>query len=227
MAKDFDALEDSNRSGNPSIHEISPPTRRTVLRRAAATALLAPLASTLLPGCTTPPGRVRSDPLLGFRGVAVSTADTVVVPEGYTAQVIAPWGDPVGLASGSPPFSHDASNSAAEQAAQLGMHHDGIHYFALNGSQSGLLVINHEYTDDGLLHAGGMQPWTADKVAKSQAAHGVSVIEVVQKAGRWEVVTPSPWARRITARTPVAVSGAAAGHPLMQTEADPSELVKI
>lgn len=41
MAKDFDTLEDSNRSGNPSIHEISPPTRRTVLRGAAATALLA------------------------------------------------------------------------------------------------------------------------------------------------------------------------------------------
>ncbi|MBL8312701.1 MAG: PhoX family phosphatase [Rubrivivax sp.] len=222
MAKDFDTLEDSNRSGNPSIHEISPPTRRTVLRGAAATALLAPLASALLPGCTTSPGAARSDSLLGFRGVAVSTADTVVVPEGYTAQVIAPWGDPVGLASGSPPFSHDASNSAAEQAAQLGMHHDGIHYFALNGSQSGLLVINHEYTDDGLLHAGGMQPWTAEKVAKSQAAHGVSVIEVVQKAGRWEVVTPSPWARRITARTPMGVSGAAAGHPLMQTVADPS-----
>ena len=46
---------------------------------------------------------------------------------------------------------------------------------ALN-AQRGLLAINHEYTDDGLLHAGGMDPWNAAKVRKSQAAHGVSVI---------------------------------------------------
>ena len=31
------------------------------------------------------------------RRVAISTADTVTVPEGYTVQVIAPWGDPVGM----------------------------------------------------------------------------------------------------------------------------------
>ena len=28
MAKDFDAMEDSNRSSNPSIHEVSDPARR-------------------------------------------------------------------------------------------------------------------------------------------------------------------------------------------------------
>ena len=38
--------------------------------------------------------------------------------------------------------------------------------------------MNHEYTDDGLLHADGMKTWSAEKVRKAQAAHGVSVIEV-------------------------------------------------
>ena len=57
------------------------------------------------------------------------------------------------------------------------MHHDGMHFFPFidNGKPSsthGLLCINHEYTDDGLLHSGGMQDWSAEKVAKSKAAHG-------------------------------------------------------
>ena len=39
------------------------------------------------------------------------------------------------------------------------MHHDAIHYFPMVdgnalSSTHGLLVINHEYTDDGLLHPG-------------------------------------------------------------------------
>ena len=32
MAKDFSRMEDSNRSTNPSIHEMSSPTRRLLLR---------------------------------------------------------------------------------------------------------------------------------------------------------------------------------------------------
>ena len=102
-----------------------------------------------------------------------------------------------------------------------------IHFFPLPlGSDSatrGLLAINHEYTDDGLLHVGGMEPWTAEKVAKSQAAHGVSIIEVAFEGGQtWKVVRPSTYARRITGRTPMRFSGPAAGHTLLQTAADPT-----
>jgi uncharacterized protein len=224
MAKDLSAMEDSNASDNPTIHDTSCPSRRTVLRGAAASALLAPLAGVAtLSGCATGGmGGAGGGPLLGFKSVPISNADTVVVPEGYTVQVIAPWGDPVGLSGENPAFKPDASNTAAEQRAQLGMHHDGIHYFAQNGSQSGLLVMNHEYIDDGLLHPDGNKTWSAAKVQKAQAAHGVSVIEVAQRAGRWEVVRPSPWARRTTAITPITVSGPAAGHTLMQTAADPT-----
>jgi len=193
-------MEDSNRSSNPSIHELSNPARRTVLRGGlgvAAAGLLAPLA-----GCAS----MGSDSLLGFKSVPVSTADRITVPEGYIAQVIAAWGEPVGLSGEAPAFRFDAGNTAAQQEAQMGMHHDGIHFFSQNGSTSGLLVMNHEYTDDGLLHTDGMKTWTREKVRKSQAAHGVSVIEVEQKDGRWSIVNPSPWARRITASTPMATT---------------------
>ncbi|HET7795891.1 MAG TPA: PhoX family phosphatase [Rhizobacter sp.] len=220
MPKDFATLEDSNRSANPSIHELSDPARRTVLRGGAGLALAGLLAPGL-PGCASPASA--GGPLLGFKSVPTGTADTVTVPEGYVTQVIAAWGEPVGVAGQMPAFQWNAGNSAAEQALQMGMHHDGMHFYAKDGSRGGLLAINHEYTDDGLLHPDGLANWTAEKVRKSQAAHGVSVIELRQRDDRsWEVVRPSPYARRITASTPVELRGPAAGHPLLRTAADPS-----
>ncbi len=228
MAKDFDLMEDSNTSANPSIHDISDPARRVVLRGGAAGLLgriapfaLAPLAA-LVGGCAAVSGAAAPQ-RLGFKGVPAGTADRVTVPEGYTATPFLAWGEPVGVPGNMPAFKDDASNSAAEQAVQMGMHHDGVHYFPLEGSSTrGLLVMNHEYTDDGLLHAGGMENWSADKVKKSQAAHGVSVSEVQLSGGRWQAVRPSPYARRFTGNTPFAIGGPAAGHAMMKTAADPA-----
>jgi secreted PhoX family phosphatase len=218
MGKHDEALEDSNRSANADIHRVSNPARRIVLQGGLGAALAAVYAS--LAGCAAPRA---FGPKLGFKGIAASKADAVVVPEGYAAQVLAPWGEPVGLAAGMPAWRDDAGNSAAEQALQMGMHHDGIHYYPIDGSSTrGLLVMNHEYVDDGLLHADGLKTWSAEKVAKAQAAHGIAVIEIESKGGRWQMVRPSPRARRITATTPFAVGGPAAGHALMRTAADPA-----
>lgn len=236
-------MEDSNASSNPDIHAVSDPARRVVLHGGLGMALASlfgagaagcaatgglPVASTsgvrqptgMAPRATTP----GSGPRLGFKAIPASSADTLVVPEGYVADVIAPWGEPVGIAGRMPAFRDDASNAAADQEVQMGMHHDGLQYYPLDaGGRRGLLAINHEYTDDGLLHPDGLRTWSAEKVRKSQAAHGVSVIEVAQGGdGRWSVVRPSRYARRHTAYTPFAVSGPAAGHPMMRTAADPS-----
>jgi secreted PhoX family phosphatase len=162
-------------------------------------------------------------PQIGFKGVPVAADDAVHVPEGYIAELLYAWGDPV---SDGPAFAPDASNSAADQERQAGMHHDGMHFFPLpvmaDERNRGLLVVNHEYADDGLLHTDGMRTWSAEKVRKCQAAHGVSVIEIRQRQDRWEVVRPSRYGRRITATTPMRISGPAAGHALMRTQADPS-----
>jgi len=157
--------------------------------------------------------------LLGFTAIAPSTDDTVVVPPGYSADVLIAWGDPV---SNGPAFAADGSNSAADQAQQWGMHNDGIVYFPITGSRRGLIVQNHEYTDDVLLFSDGLAGWNAAKTAKSQAAHGVGVIEVRKVGGAWQVVRPSPYARRITATTPIDITGPAAGNALLQTAADPT-----
>ncbi len=176
-----------------------------------------------LTGCATLSPRA----VATFERIAASTEDTLHVPPGYLAQVLFRWGDPIGaahLAAGAPAFNDDASNTAAEQEWQAGMHHDGMHFFPLAGhtaqSPRGLLAINHEYTDDGLLHVGGLADWSHAKVGKSQAAHGVSVIEVAVIGGGWRVVRPSNFARRITANTTMRIGGPVAGSQWVKTTAD-------
>ena len=226
MPKDYDSMEDSNRSSNPSIHQVSDPSRRVWLRggmAAVAGAAFGPLVT----GCAATSPKA-GEPLLGFKSVAVSTADAVTVPEGYVAQVIAAWGEPIGVPGNMPAWRGDASASAADQAVQMGMHHDGIHFYPLAGNGTrGLLAMNHEYTDDGLLHTDGLKTWSAEKVKKAQAAHGVSVIEVERRDGAWAMVRPSPYARRFTARTSFAIGGPAAGHAMMKTAADPAGLTVL
>jgi uncharacterized protein len=216
MAKDFSSMEASNTSPNASIHKVSQPERRMFLGAASAAVLagLVPLAA-----CSSM--NQASPPTLSFKSIAVDASDKLLVPDGYVAKAIAAWGEPIGVAGNMPAYKPDASNSAADQAVQMGMHHDGIEYFPIDGSKRGLLAMNHEYVDDGLLHVGGMQPWTPEKVRKSQAAHGVSVVEVEDRGGNWQMVRPSRYARRFTANTPFALGGPARGHRLMRTEADP------
>jgi hypothetical protein len=217
-------------SDNPTVADDHtpgpppPPTFADVLlsRRALMKAGLGAAALAAFPSCATR----GTSPRIGFTPVTASSEDALRVPPEYVATVLYRWGDPTGIAGAMPEFRLDASNSAADQAVQAGMHHDGMHYFPLppgsRGSEHGVLAMNHEYADVRLMHTDEQKTWSAEKVAKSQATVGVSVIEVKLEAGRWQVVRPSRYARRITARTPCQVSGPAAGHALLRTAADPS-----
>ncbi len=156
---------------------------------------------------------------LGFTAVGPSTADAVVVPDGYTAQVIIPWGDPIN--PGGPAFEFDGSNTAAEQAEQFGQAHDGMTFFE-KGRNRGLIAVNHEFLDSPVsLYPSEPDYTDPETVLKSQNALGVSVAELELRRGEWKVVQ-STKARRITANTPMELTGPAAGHPLLQTTADPS-----
>ncbi|MGY1639941.1 PhoX family protein [Geodermatophilus sp. SYSU D00703] len=190
------------------------------------------------PGAQAGPPRTRpSDgprgPLLGFGPVPPSTGDEVVVPRGYRAEAFIPWGTPLlgsrpAFRPGHPDAGVADGNTAADQAEQVGMHHDGMTYFPLHeggrGNSHGLLVVNHEYTDDFYLLTGVFGPapatYTLDMVRKSQNAHGVSVVEVQRNGrGTWEVVR-SGRNRRITANTPMELAGPARGSGLVRTRAD-------
>lgn len=221
---------ESNISGNTSFEDVVAKrlSRRDILGSAVAAATLGGIGS-LMHAVPASAGGGKHHVTLGFESVPVSSADTVVVPKGYTAKVLIAWGDPI---SDGPAFKQDGSNTAEEQELQWGMHNDGMVYFPLRGSTHGLLVQNHEYTDDVLLFPDGTANWDATKTRKSLAAHGVSVIEVRKDKSRskgkgkdkdeWRVVRPSRFARRITGSTPMRIGGPAKGDPRLQTSADPT-----
>jgi secreted PhoX family phosphatase len=220
------AFSNDNDIDNPGVGEVSDSLMHVAMSRRQwlKAASIVPLFS-VAPGCVSTALSPDSG-TIGFRSIPATTADAIVVPDGYSATVLYRWGDPTGIATGMPAFRDDAGNTAAEQALQSGMHHDGMEYFPLpagsSGSVSALLAINHEYTDDGLLHTDGMKTWTAEKVLKSQNAHGVSVIEIRGSREGWNVVKPSSYARRVTARTPMKLSGPAAGSAALRTASDPT-----
>ncbi|HWW48571.1 MAG TPA: PhoX family phosphatase [Xanthobacteraceae bacterium] len=168
---------------------------------------------------------------LGFKPVPVGRADTVVVPEGYRVQVILPWGEPI--LGQMPAFA--PVNSGEDQAMQIGSHHDGLHFFPIDGrSDDGLFVTNHEYAEPRLMHASaaglklgaedgylidGRRP--ADDVLKEMNAHGVSVVRIRREAGgRWAAV-PDPRNRRITALTPMELAGPVRGSDFVKTKYSP------
>ena len=203
---------------------LADPFRRRLLSAAllGSGAAALSVAGVPLPALAGSVGRAAGS-LAAFGGVPVSQDDQVQLGADYVAQLLYSWGDPV---SDGPRAAADASDNEIAQLQQAGMHHDGMHFFPFieRGKPSpthGLLCVNHEYTDEGLLHADGSANPCPAKVAKSKAAHGVSVIEIRRDAkGVWQVVRPSRWARRITADTPCRVAGPARGIAAMQTAAD-------
>ncbi|MDO9600438.1 MAG: PhoX family phosphatase [Azoarcus sp.] len=217
----------SNLSENEHFQQV---VERTVSRRGflkgglglgAAAFLASPLVAQAV-GVAPNAGSHKS-PRIGFKPIAAASGDGIVVPEGYSAQIFARWGD--ALFSNSPAWMPDGSNTGEEQGQQIGDNHDGMHFFPLHGKsgKEGLLVMNHEYTNyEYLFGAQFMTPWTADKVLKAQNAHGASVLHVRQHKGKWDIVLDSKYNRRITGNTPMTISGPAAGHALMRTKADPS-----
>lgn len=227
-----------NCSDNPAFDKVLDisMTRRSVMKGSLSSAALALFGVPLSMNLTACSDGTTNDEhgevaKTGFDAITVSEDDRVHVPQGYTARVFYAWGDPV---SDGPAFLQDASNTAADQLIQAGMHHDGMQFFPLPfGSDTkdhGLLAINHEYIDPTLLNPGGgfgdsPADYTLEKASKELAAHGVSVIEIKKTGDNWEILRPSNLARRITMHTDMAISGPAAGSDWMKTSAEPTGLL--
>lgn len=227
-----------NPSGNESILDVisrANMSRRHFVRTGISATTLAALGGVTMGGIvqTVDAAPILDSSAKGFGGIGFDSippslapvADAVAVPPGYSVEVLASWGDPI--MPGAPEWSEDATQDAASQSAQFGMHNDGMHFFPLtwkgrHSSRRGLLCVNHEYTHEEILHGADGQTggagMTIEKARKSQAALGVSVLDIVKHRGQWKVNRRSPFARRITGNTRMRVSGPAAGHPLMRSE---------
>nr|WP_218179593.1 PhoX family phosphatase [Hydrogenophaga aromaticivorans] len=235
-AADFFNEEDSNHTANPQFDQVLDTrlSRRGLLRGAAGAAGAGVLGASTLSGCATAGGASGTTgpalTSLGFKPVAKSLADKVVVPEGYTAQIIYALGDP--LAAGVPAFKNDGTDTAFEQRA--GDHHDGMEWFGLDASgkpsnsfnSRGLLAMNHEATTDEKLssffiHANGgtaSLPRPAAEVDKELAIHGLSVVEVMSNGKQWTTQSGSAFNRRVTSMTPATLHGPARGSEHLVTK---------
>jgi hypothetical protein len=235
---------DCNTSRNPHFNDIlelaaANPRRRDLLKGTAGFAALSFIGAS---GCasdddsqgpTTPTPPVDPSPpratALGFAAVGKSLADTVSVPAGYNVKVLFRLGDPLNATTAE--YRNDGTESGASFNQRSGDHHDGMHYFGMNaagaydvnGTERGLLCINHEALTPNFLHANGVTAVNGvrtvpDECIKEMNAMGVSVVEVAKSAtSGWGVVLGSRYNRRITATTDMLLSGPAAGTAFMIT----------
>jgi len=155
-----------------------------------------------------------------FMPIAAQTDGTIHVPDGYSWNVLARWGDP--LFSDATPFDPVTGVTVESASRVFGENTDGMELFNVGGRE--ILVVNHEYTnnDVNLPHIGDGLPGSAEDVLTLQLLQGVTVMEIVEGANGWEIVVDSPFNRRIDHNTPMQIAGPAAGHALLQTEADPT-----
>jgi len=230
-----------NPSGNTSIRDVLAQFkgRRNFLKGSLGMAAVATLggfatqAQAYSGGSPTPGGGG-----ITFTGLppnlAAGFVDAITVPVGYTAKVLIGWGDAIGR-PGAMANTHWNPADPMTEALQLttfGQHNDGMHFFPFPAAGAagvsndrGLLCVNHEYVDPGLSvnsAAYGTHPLTAAEVAGQIASHGVSVVELRKVGGEMTVRRPSVLARRITGKTPMRISGPAAGNALLKTAADPT-----
>jgi uncharacterized protein len=202
-------------------------SRRSVLGGALGTAAAAALfGPSLLSGARA---EAPASGLADFDEVRAGIDDKHHVANGYRADVLLRWGDP--LFPDSPAFDPRAQ-SAEAQLKQFGYNNDYIAFLPLDESgDRALLCINHEYTNEEVMFPGfarrqdecGFEDMTAEIVDIEMAAHGVTVVEIARQDGVWKPVLDSGYNRRISPlTTAMTVDGPAAGNDRLKTRDDPS-----
>jgi secreted PhoX family phosphatase len=223
-----DGQDYSNFTDNETFEKVMQRrfSRRTLLKGAAAAAPLLVLGGGAVPGSLQTASAAAP---LGFTPINANKDDKVTVPAGYTASYLIGWGDP--LFAGVDKLGQGASgwnNPGGLQEVRFGYNADFIGYYPLpdyasGNSASGLLVVNHEYTDAELMFYGwSVATQTEAQVETQIAAHGVAVVEVARSGGKWSYKQSSPYNRRITGETPITITGPAAGHDWLKTSGEPT-----
>ena len=207
----FDDYDELHSPGS-DVTDFERVVDKVMSRRAVLAGGTAWGAAGLLAGAAQP---ARANGRLVFQAVAANDLDTVTLPPGYSWHTVVRWGDP--LWSAGAKFDPQTGGTGASQELAFGDNNDGMETFT--DGERVLLAMNNEYTS--------RSPVTADNVRRSKAAHGVSVIELRRRQGRWSVVKGSPFNRRITADTAMDITGPARGHDLMKTAADPHGMTAL
>lgn len=224
-----------NPTGNPTMGDV---INRRFSRRSFLGGSLAvsAIATTVSPLALMIADEARAEGIsaFSFAEVKAGVDETHHVAEGYDADVLLRWGDKV--FADSPDF--DPLNQTAEsQLRQFGYNNDYVGFVPLDESgDHGLLVVNHEYTNAELMFPNWatigkdgegrdkvmMGEFTRELVDIEMAAHGGTVIEIRKQGGKWTPVLNGKMNRRLHVGTEMMLTGPAAGHDRLKTNADPS-----
>jgi secreted PhoX family phosphatase len=222
----------TNPSDNPTMGEIISMrfSRRGLLRGSLAVSAIAATVSPMAL-MLADEARAEAKSVFNFTEVEAGVDDKHHVAEGYDADVLIRWGDPI--FPDAPEF--DPKNQSAEaQAKQFGYNNDYIGFVPIDGAADhGLLFVNHEYTNEHLMFPGivtivekegkkeaEVAPADQKRVDIEMAAHGGTIVEIRKDGRKWQVVKDGKLNRRITANTEMMLTGPAAGHERLKTSAD-------
>ncbi len=160
-----------------------------------------------------------------FSPIDANALDDITLPGGYLSEVVVRWGDP--LWSGAAEFDHNTRGTGASQEMAFGDNIDGMEVFPVGGRL--LLVVNNEYTNRSIIWGNREEGKAAeeDDVLKGKMAHGLTVVEIAEGENGWTIVKDSPFNRRVTPDTEMALTGPAAGDELLKTAADPQGTVAL
>lgn len=138
-----------------------------------------------------------------FSPIQPTTKDDVVLPKGYTYDVIASYGDVI--------------NPAGDT---FGFNNDFTCFLPIDGNpEHGLLWVNHEYLGELEYYVNGYDYLGADEadnkrtpeqIQKYLYALGGSVIEIKKQNGKWKLVSDSTYGRRVSGLTKHVLTGPAA-----------------
>ncbi|ODA68811.1 hypothetical protein A7A08_00645 [Methyloligella halotolerans] len=203
-------------------------SRRDVMRGAlgvaAATALFGRKALT-----SAEAKPVAAPSRFDFQEVAAGIDEDAHVADGYRAQILLRWGDPV--FADAPDFDpYDQSPEA--QLRQFGYNNDYIGFIPLNAAGTrALLCVNHEYTNEEVMfpdlprqdQSAFFKDMTKRLTEIEMAAHGVTILEIERIGEDWVPKLDSSHNRRISPLvTEMGVDGPAAGHWRLKTKDDPT-----
>ncbi|PLR92852.1 PhoX family protein [Bacillus sp. T33-2] len=137
-----------------------------------------------------------------FRPIKHSTRDQLIVPRGYKYDIVASWGDDLG------------------NDEKFGFNNDFTCYFG-NNPNDGVLWVNHEYIGNLSMYVTGYTgegERTPEQIRIEKYNVGGSVIHIRKGTddGKWHIVKGSRYNRRITANTPIELTGPARGDAAVQ-----------
>ncbi|MCV3508638.1 PhoX family phosphatase [Campylobacter sp. CNRCH_2016_3089] len=178
--------------------------RRTFLKGSALGSMVAFFASSNLNASL-----LKDKDLLNFKEIPASTEDKVIVPDGYKADILISWGDPLFSKASIYDEEKNIDKKAVENAKlTFGDNNDGMSFFPLSKDRA-ILAINNEYINPEIMFKHQGKNLSLDDILYEQANLGVSIFEIKKEKDQWSVVLDSKYNRRIDANTKMSISGPA------------------